>query len=74
MGCSRGGYDTNDIAGCAFINLVPSSTFLTLSRCNDSVERALQYRKFNLQALVNAAVNIVGNGAKSCANEPFIIC
>ncbi|KAF1953158.1 hypothetical protein CC80DRAFT_420717 [Byssothecium circinans] len=35
-------------------------------RCNERENLAMRYRKFNLSALLDAAVNAVGDGATSC--------
>lgn len=44
-------------------------------RFNESKELSARYLKFNLQSLLGAAVNAVGNGATSCTIRfPACVC
>lgn len=44
----------------------PNVQMTNLFRSNESEKLAVRYRKFNLQALVDIAVNIKGNSGRSC--------
>ena len=58
--------DTLDTGGCTTPTCLVSSNELTTSRCNEPENLAMRYRKFKVSALVDAAVNAVGDDATSC--------
>lgn len=41
---------------------------LIISRCNERENLAMRFRKFDISALVKAAVKAAGDGAMSCKN------
>ena len=52
--------------GCTTPTILVWSSELTTSRCNEPKNLAMRYRKFRISTLVDAAVNAIGNGARSC--------
>ncbi|KAL5320589.1 hypothetical protein ACEPPN_011399 [Leptodophora sp. 'Broadleaf-Isolate-01'] len=58
--------DIVDTGGYTISTILLRPIELTISRSNERENLAIRYRKFNIPALVDAAVHAAGNGAKSC--------